>query len=54
MDDTVRDIFATVRQQSDDVSDWAGHKAPVQPKRHVPWKESFANRAFYQPAVPRN
>jgi SAM-dependent methyltransferase len=38
--DTVREVFATVPQQSDYVSDWAGDRTVVQPKRFEAWKES--------------
>lgn len=38
--DAVREVFATVPQQSDYVSDWAGDKAAVRPKRFEAWKES--------------
>jgi hypothetical protein len=38
--DAVRDVFATVPQQSDYVSDWAGERTPERPKRFERWKES--------------
>ena len=38
--DAVRDVFARVPQQSDYVSDWAGGKAVLQPKRFEAWKQS--------------
>ena len=38
--DAVREVFATVPQQSDYVSDWAGDRAAASPKRFEAWKES--------------
>ena len=38
--DSVRDVFATVPQQSDYVSDWAGAQVAVQPQHYQAWKES--------------
>ena len=38
--DEVREIFATPPQQSDYVSDWAGDRTVVSPKRFEAWKES--------------
>ena len=38
--DSVRDVFATVPQQSDYVSDWAGDKPAPRPKQFSAWKES--------------
>ena len=38
--DRVRDVFATVPQQSDYVSDWAGAQVAVQPQHYQAWKES--------------
>ncbi len=38
--DAVREVFATVPQQSDYVSDWTGERPTVIPKRFEAWKES--------------
>ena len=38
--DAVRDVFATVPQQSDYVSDWAGDKPAPRPTQFSAWKES--------------
>lgn len=38
--DAVRDVFATVPQQSDCVSDWAGDKPAPRPTQFSAWKES--------------
>ena len=38
--DAVREVFATVPQQSDYVTDWAGDKAPARPTRYQAWKET--------------
>ena len=42
--DVVRDVFAKVPQQSDDVSDWVGDKPAPSPKRFLAWKESLILR----------
>jgi SAM-dependent methyltransferase len=38
--DAVREVFATVPQQSDYVDDWAGARPAASPKRFEAWKES--------------
>jgi len=38
--DSVRDVFATVPQQSDYVADWAGGKVHSRPQQYAAWKES--------------
>lgn len=38
--DSVRDVFATVPQQSDYVVDWASDKPAARPKQVEAWKES--------------
>ena len=38
--DAVREVFATVPQQSDYVDDWAGPRPEANPKRFEAWKES--------------
>ena len=38
--DQVREVFATVPQQSDYVSDWAAGQADIRPQQYQAWKES--------------